>query len=576
VRDLSASERRELLKSQTGKLKETLAAMSLIEAEEALEEGNTAGAINSFYEAIRHFPENPFYYIKLSEILQGEAKVTDAINTLKSSLQYCPNNPVIKKRLTELEAINPNTSKAPAQTINTENTVPLPSPNIIASKPKLAPPPPPPPDLPSQLSSSVKSNYAKLGLPGTSQPQSLEEVSTTSKDKTVPLPVKTLTKTQLERRERKRDLKSQTGRLKETLAEMSLIEAEECLERGDKTGAINSLKDAIKNYPENPTYYLKLTDLYIEENKQPEAIKLLSAALEYSPQNDELKNKLEKIQESLKPKNEIIAPQVTHSQKLKEIPAEVLADIDAHVERSKIPNQKQSSTIETQLERSKIPNQKQPTAKLNANKLLCPKCNIINDIEDLKCTYCNTPLSAANKIKPKPPETVVENSNRLKTKNIIILVVMAIVLAISFPLARRENAIVVDPIEPADKSTLDINKAEFQWDSVTENIGFLLTIEKDNQKIIERYTNNLVYTLSYDEIGLLKTNEVYSWQVIPVSPKRETLNYRTKKSEFKVINSTLSTNSQETSISTPSPTPTQSINQSESQKPSQGKSLDGQ
>jgi len=509
VRDISPAERRELLKSQTGKLKETLAAMSLIEAEEALEEGDIATAINAFRDAIKNFPENPFYYIKLSEVFLAESDIPEAIKTLNLALTHSPTNPVIKAKIAELEIANKNANK---------DKTPSNAPSLAnASSASVAIQPPP--------QGSVKSKYAKLGLPGIS-PSSAPSSTSLGQDKTVPLPAKVLTKTQLERRERKKELKSQTGRLKETLAEMSLIEAEESLERGDRLTAIIALQDAIRNYPENPAYYLKLAEMHVQDTKIHEAIKLLTTALEYAPQNPELTSKLNQLQESIKPKNEIIAPpQAPNPQALKEIDPAVLADIDAHAgDRSKTPDQKQTST------------------KFNASKLLCPKCNLINDIQDSKCTSCNTPLNRFNRLKLKSQETILELSNRLKTRDIVVLVAIVIIIIVSVPLARRENAILVEPLEPIDQGVLNPQKAEFQWDSITENIGFLLVIEKDGKKIIERYTNKLVYTLTYEEMQLLEIGSIYKWEAIPVSPKRVTLNYRTKKHEFRLGSNQPSTN----------------------------------
>lgn len=558
MRDLSAAERRELLKSQTGKLKETLAAMSLIEAEEALEEGDLPRAINSLHDAIKNFPENPFYYIKLSEVFQSESKIPEAIKTLNLALTYCPNNPVVKNKILVLETVSKKLSQADSSQDTHLQTNVVIATSPIDSRANTILPPLLTSSLPTQLSSSVKSNYAKFGLPGVISTNSspTENLPKLGKDKTVPLPVKILTKAQLDRRDRKKELKTQTGRLKETLAEMSLIESEECLDRGDRLGAINSLQDAIKNYPENPVYYLRLVEIHVQDNKTPDAIKLLNTALEYTPQHQELTKKLEELEEYLKPKNIIAPPQAIDPKELKEIPAEVLADIDAHVEQAKTTNEKQQTT------------------KLNVNKLLCPKCNILNDINDVKCSNCNTPLSRFNRLKTKSQETIVELSNRLKARNVAILIIIAIVIVISFPIAKRENAIVVEPLEPIDKSVLDIRKAEFQWDTVAENIGFLLTIEKDGKKIIERYTSNLIYTLTYEEMGRLEANEVYSWEVTPISPKRQTLNYRTKKLEFRLAPLTPTQSGQENLPPISTQENSQSAIQQSNKKPSQGKALD--
>ncbi|MBL8193719.1 MAG: hypothetical protein JNM06_08035, partial [Blastocatellia bacterium] len=83
--------------------------------------------------------------------------------------------------------------------------------------------------------------------------------------------------------------KGQTAKLKETLAEMSFIEAKEALERSDRSSAIKALNEAIKHCPENSTYYLQLVEVLAETSKT-DAINILNTALRFFPDDQLLNN----------------------------------------------------------------------------------------------------------------------------------------------------------------------------------------------------------------------------------------------------------------------------------------------
>ena len=202
-----SSKEENLPKGQTAKLKETLAEMSFIEGKEALERGDRNSAINALNEAIKHCPENSTYYLKLVEVL-AESSKTDAINKLNTALRFFPDDILLNNKLKQLEDSYPDFNE-------TMLDFPQDVPKNLETKKTIAFPEKPKPI-----------NFTQ---PTQAKTNNLEEAETQSK---------------LSFAERRKQLKSQTGRLKETLAEMSFIEAEESLERGDRNSAINALNEA--------------------------------------------------------------------------------------------------------------------------------------------------------------------------------------------------------------------------------------------------------------------------------------------------------------------------------------------
>jgi ribosomal protein L40E len=378
--------------------------------------------------------------------------------------------------------------------------------------------------------------------------------------------------------ERRKLLKSQTGRLQETLAEMSSIEAEEALERSDRSGAITSLKEAIKYFPENINYYIKLSEILAIDSIS-EAVATLDKALEYSPNNEEIKERINKLKQPNKSINSSVK-QLTQEKKQKGVitlPPSIYKTPKKEPE-PKFPDfsetiQLQSSSeltvpkritqelvspplpIEAPIYSEKINKRTQEIVLLpaedsvpkisNEKKLLCPKCNLVNSIKSNKCERCNTRLTRFNKIKTQAQQKAIALSNRIKTQNIIILTVIVFAILISIPLAYKDTVIMINPLSPNEKGILYKNNPSFQWDVSAENVLFLLTIQDSkNNKVIERLTDQFIYTLSYEEAETLKTGEVYKWKVIPLSPKRVPLKYKSKELNF-ILSSNLKENSQQ-------------------------------
>lgn len=479
-----SSKEENLPKGQTAKLKETLAEMSFIEAKEALERGDRNSAINALNEAIKHCPENPTYYLKLVEVL-AETSKADAINILNTALRFFPDDILLNNKLKQLEDSYPDFSETQLDFNYNLNETMLDFAQTPGKTSIAFPEKPKPINLPQIPAIQLKTN-------------NLEEAQTQPK---------------LSFAERRKQLKSQTGRLKETLAEMSFIEAEESLERGDRNSAINALNEAIKNFPENSVYYLKLADVLAETSK-PEAINILNQALKQVSDNSEIIAKLAELQPKPKPKS--------------------TSTPNTASKPSPLPSKTEPLPIKTKVKDDSEVILSSPDNNLSNSKVSCPGCKQLNDIKQLKCQRCTRPLSRINRLKAKSKESVSNLSNRLKTRDIIILVGIVIITLISFPVAQKQTTLIVKSIHPNDQGVLFKEQPEFQWDVDMENIGFLLVVEKDGKPIVERFTSNSFYTLSYEEIERLETGELYTWKVIPLSPKRVPLNYKSKVSDFRV------------------------------------------
>lgn len=476
------SKEENLPKGQTAKLKETLAEMSFIEAKEALERSDRSSAIKALNEAIKHCPENSTYYLQLVEVL-AETSKTDAINILNTALRFFPDDQLLNNKLKQLEDSYPDFNETQLDFNYNLNETMLDFPQEPAKKLIKFPEKPKPINTPQLVPTQIKTN-------------NLEESETQPK---------------LSFSERRKNLKSQTGRLKETLAEMSFIEAEESLERGDRISAIDALNEAIKNFPENYVYYLKLANI-LAENSKSEAIELLKQALDKVSDNSEITAKLAELQPKPKPK-----PTLSTSNK----PVNSSGDIKSLPTKAKVKDD--SEVILSS-----------PDDNLSTNKVACPACKQLNDIKQVKCQRCTRPLSRVNRIKAKSIESVSNLSNHLKTRDIIILIGIMVITLVSFPIAHKQTALAVKILQPNDQGVLFKEQPEFQWDVDMENLGFLLVVEKDGKPIVERFTNNSFYTLSYEEIERLETGELYTWKVIPLSPKRVPLNYKSKVSDFRV------------------------------------------
>jgi tetratricopeptide (TPR) repeat protein len=476
------SKEKNLPNGQTAKLKETLAEMSFIEAKEALERGDRNSAINALNEAIKNCPENSTYYLKLVEVLAENSK-TDAINILNTALRFSPDNQLLNNKLKQLEDAYPDFNETQLDFNYNLNETMLDFPQEPEKKLIKFPEKPKPINIPQITPTQVGTN-------------NLQEAEIQPKPSFT---------------ERRKKLKSQTGKLKETLAEMSFIEAEEALERGDHSGAINALNEAIKNFPENSLYYLKLAEVLAETSK-PEAINILNQSLDKVSDNSEITVKLAELQPKPKPTSTLHTSNKPASSpnNAKSLPTKAKVKDDSEVILSS------------------------PDDSLPSNKITCPACKQLNDIKQVKCQRCTRPLSRVNRIKAKSIESVSNLSNRLKTRDIIILIGIIVITLASFPIAQKQSALVVKILRPNDQGVLFREQPEFQWDVDMENLGFLLVVEKDGKTIVERFTSNSFYTLSYEEIERLETGELYTWKVIPLSPKRVPLNYKSKVSDFRV------------------------------------------
>lgn len=451
MNNISPSERRKKLKSQTGKLKETLAEMSFIEAEEALERSDRSSAISSIKEAIKNFPENPEYYLKLSELLEADS-LTEAIATLNKALEHVPDNEEVTEKLEQLKKL---TQLKQAKKIKPIGNIPI---------------------TPTQDLSQQKRKKGVITIP--------------------PALYKT--------GQKKGEDDSSQSAISENTLDNSPIKETMPLE--------SALKTSINNHNNKTQEIVSLPPTTNDSSSGKEKLLCPKCNLVNNLQNF----KCERCGNALNSFNRI-----------KYNTAEIsIKDLNKEQPLEKSISPTNSNTGEIEI----LP---ADDAVLSKKKLRCPKCNLVNSIQNFKCERCGTTLNRFNKVRVQAQQKIGYFSNRLKTSSIIVLSIIGLVLLISLPLAYKDTVMVINPLNPNDQGVLLRENPQFQWEVSAENILFLLTIKENNgNKVIERLTDQYIYTLSYEEIEMLKTGEVYQWQVVPVSPKRVPVKYKSKTLSF--------------------------------------------
>ncbi len=298
---------------------------------------------------------------------------------------------------------------------------------------------------------------------------------------------------------------AEDGAVKKALAEISFIEANETLEKGDLPSAITKYKEAIGYFPDNTDYYLKLVESFKKDIKYKlELDVLLKDIARKFPDNSEIKEKLEELNPL--PKQEI----------------KPLA---------KTINYNKNSWANTKpLEDNKETNLKKPTEKLAK----APKINTSN-ISNAKTPANN---SQTKKLKNNVyifTEETKKQKRYVQVITLLFLIALPIGIFLGLNKSYKETIIETVPIAPESQSNLALNQLYFCWASNTDKADYLLQIEQEGNVVLERYTKEKFYLVSQEEAQVIKKNTYCTWRAIPISPKRESLNYRTIEGQFMLI-----------------------------------------
>ncbi|KAF0250530.1 MAG: hypothetical protein FD167_62 [bacterium] len=293
--------------------------------------------------------------------------------------------------------------------------------------------------------------------------------------------------------------------VKKTLAEISFIEANETLEKGDLPSAITKYKEAIGYSPDNADYYLKLIDSFKTDTKYKLELEvLLKDIARKFPDNNEVKEKLQEL--NLLPK-----------QQVKTIAKPANYNKNSEAITKSLKNDKESKPAKSAEKLAKM-------LKLNTNSASNAKTIASNS--QTKKLKNNVYIFTETNKKQKPYAQIII---------LLFLVIFPIGICAGLNISYKETIIETIPIAPETQSNLAINQLYFCWTSNTDKADYLLQIEQEGKFVLERYTREKFYLVSQEEAQVIKKNTYCTWRTIPVSPRREPLNYKTSEGQFMLI-----------------------------------------
>ena len=296
---------------------------------------------------------------------------------------------------------------------------------------------------------------------------------------------------------------AQDGAVKKALAEISFIEANETLEKGDLQSAITKYKEAISYCSDDAGYYLKLIEALSKDNKYKQELDaLLKDAARRFPDNSEVKAKLAELNLSSKQEAKKQTKSVNNS---------------APTTKTLETSREQNST-EKSIKSSKL------NAKSNINSTTNADANANNS--RMKKLKNNVYVVTEGAKKQKPYIQVI---------TAIFLIVLPIAILFGLNRTYKETIIETIPVAPEAQSNLAINQLYFCWTSNTDKTDYLLQIEQEGKPVLERYTREKFYLVSQEDAESIKKNIYCTWRAIPISPKRESLKYKTIEGQFMVV-----------------------------------------
>ena len=129
---------------------------------------------------------------------------------------------------------------------------------------------------------------------------------------------------------------------------------------------------------------------------------------------------------------------------------------------------------------------------------------------------------------------LIERPEGFKLINIIVLGLIVVFTLSALSLSLRASRFEIKLLIPEEKATLKISDIEFRWVPHAGNIDYLIQVETNGKKVLERYTRANRYVPTIEEMSLFKPGYRYQWRVVPISPKRRPLAFKTNDREFKV------------------------------------------
>ncbi|MFY9223367.1 MAG: hypothetical protein WAQ98_11905 [Blastocatellia bacterium] len=334
-----------------------------------------------------------------------------------------------------------------------------------------------------------------------------------------------------------------------TLAEVSFMEANELLAKGDYLNAIKFYQDAINYEPNNPAYRQKLAQASdLAKNKQSttnSAKKMTSKLLQNltnssNPANsNNLANK--KAEKEPASVNETLAA-------VSFMEANELLDsgnMMGAIERLReaVKYDSDNSVYATKLAYVLLESKTAKTTQLKKADLPKSALALLSDDEEkpapTKGKTSKLPKNFKNieESSPDSPLSTTISSKKTKTsrRSFIAIVISSIVISL-VAIFYQSQTVVLTPVSlsyPTDQAKLNTNQLEFEWKSTGSK--FLFQIESLGKVIVSVYTEETRYKLTPEQVKLFKLKTDYKWRVVPVDFKGQELPSKVQERWFEVV-----------------------------------------
>lgn len=334
-----------------------------------------------------------------------------------------------------------------------------------------------------------------------------------------------------------------------TLAEVSFMEANELLAKGDYLNAIKFYQDAINYEPNNQTYRQKLAQASdLAKNKQSttnSAKKMTSKLLQdltnsSNPiNNSNLANK--KAEKEPASVNETLAA-VSFMEANELLDA---GNMMGAIERLReaVKYDSDNSVYATKLAAVLVESKTAKTTQLKKADLPKSALALLSDEEEKpaptkgKTSKLSKNFKTTEESPLDSPLSTTISSKKTKTsrRSFIAIVISSIVISL-VAIFYQSQTVVLTPISlsyPTDQAKLNTNQLEFEWKSTGSK--FLFQIESLGKVIVSVYTEETRYKLTPEQVKLFKLKTDYKWRVVPVDFKGQELPSKIQERWFEVV-----------------------------------------
>lgn len=338
-----------------------------------------------------------------------------------------------------------------------------------------------------------------------------------------------------------------------TLAEVSFMEANELLAKGDYLTAIKFYQDAVSYEPNNQIYRQKLAQASeLAKNKQATtntAKKMTGKELQNLTNLSNSNKTSEKTSSTNNKKEEKVPGSVNETlAAVSFMEASELLDAGnmmSAIERLReaVKYDPNNSVYATKLASVLAESKIAKTSQLKKSDLPKSALALLPDDEEKPVTTKGKTSKLSKNFKtleesnPDSPLSTTISSKKTKTsRRSFIATVISLVVISLVAIFYQSQTVVLTPVKlsyPTDQAKLNTNQLEFEWQSMGNK--FLFQIESLGKVIVSVYTEETRYKLTDQEIKRFKLKTNYKWRVVPVDFKGQELPSKVQEQWFEVV-----------------------------------------